>query len=467
MNTHIKSILSALAFSILFYSKSFGLNLFLISILIVSLLMTLKKEHYTSWKFPTIYLLSALLVFITPTNYTIFVHAMAFLLFIGKSIAPNSPIYLSWSIGVMNMIVASAINYNERTKGTETTKKEISNTTINYIKGIIAAILLLFAFSLLYKNANPVFNEVLTQISFDFISVPWLFFTFIGYVLFQHILRPYNPKDLIEQDEKIGNNLEKPKQSFSLKTLKKVKEEHTLGSIIFIALNVLLVFFLTTDVIYLLQENSSIKVSYSSSVHQGVYALMFSIICAIILILYFFRGNLNFYKKNKQLKTLTFLWIGLNVILALFTCIKNYQYVEALGLTYKRIGVFVYILLTLIGLITTYIKVNQLKNFYFLLRTNITILFSCLFISALIPWDKAITEYNLTQIYNPDITYLIQLGVTNSKQLHTYSSQNKGKIKEKDFERINAKYSSFLKKESERTWQEYTLYQLTDNNNKQ
>lgn len=466
MNTHIKSILSAFAFSFLFYSKSLGLNLFLISILVVSLLMTLKKEYYTSWKFPIIYLISALLVFINPTNYTIFVHLMAFFLFIGKSIAPNSPIYLSWSIGVMNMIVASAINYNERIKSTETSKKEISNTTINYIKGIIAAIVLLITFSLLYKNANPVFNEMLTQISFDFISVPWLFFTFIGYIIFQHILRPYNPKDLIEQDEKIGNTLKKPSSSFSLNALKKIKEEHTLGSIIFIALNLLLIFFLATDVIYLLQENSSLKVSYSSSVHQGVYALMFSIICAIILILYFFRGNLNFYKKNKQLKILTFLWIALNVILALFTCMKNYQYVEALGLTYKRIGVFVYILLTLIGLITTYIKVNQIKNFYFLLRTNIAILFSCLFISALIPWDKTITEYNLSQLQHPDINYLIQLGTTNSKQLHTYSLHNKGEIKERDLERINTKHTSFIKKESERTWQEYTLHQLTDNSNK-
>ncbi|WP_291864792.1 DUF4173 domain-containing protein [Maribacter sp.] len=466
MNTPIKSILSALAFSFLFYSKSLGLNLFLISILVVSLLMTLKKEHYTSWKFPVIYLISALLVFINPTNYTIFVHLMAFLLFIGKSIAPNSPIYLSWSIGVMNMIVASAINYNERTKSPEISKKLISNTSINYIKGVIAAIFLLFTFSLLYKNANPVFNELLNQISFNFIRIPWLFFTLIGYVLFQHILRPYNPKDLIEQDKKIGNSLEKPTQSFLLKTLKQIKEEHTLGSIIFIALNILLVFFLATDIIYLLQENSSTNASYSSSVHQGIYALMFSIICAIILILYFFRGNLNFYKKNKQLKALTFLWIGLNITLALFTCIKNYQYVEALGLTYKRIGVFVYIGLTLIGLITTYIKVNQLKNFYFLLRTNIAILFYCLFISALVPWDNAITEYNLTQLQHPDINYLIKLGKTNSTQLHNYSLSNKVEIKERELERINSKYASFTKTESERTWQEYTLYQLTDNGNK-
>ncbi len=461
MNIHIKSVLAALAFSFLFYSNSLGLNLFIIAIIVSILLKTTNKKEAGTWAYYIAYICSALFVFVNPTGYTIFVHIMTFLVFIGKSISTKSSLYLSWLFGIINMLTASVINFNEKEKQ-PTKKRSISPKTLNTIKGVSIAFGFLFLFTLLYKNANPVFSNLVTQINLDFISVPWLFFTFLGYVLFLHILQPYSPKELIALDDSQTNNLIKSEVPLSEKILKKVSEEHNLGSIIFGALNMLLIFFLITDVIYLFNDNTISNAQYSQSVHQGVYALMFSIVCAIALILYFFRGDLNFYKGNKRIKSFTFIWIGLNVILVFFTCFKNYQYVETLGLTYKRIGVFVYLLLTLIGLTTAYIKIIRIKNFIYLVRTNTALLFACIFISASIPWDKMITLYNLNTIKNPDIQYLINLGNGNSKQLYNYARENN--ITSSYKEQITTKYSEFIKKHSNRNWQEYTLYQFTDNN---
>lgn len=149
--------------------------------------------------------------------------------------------------------------------------------------------------------------------------------------------------------------------------------------------------------------------------------------------------------------------------MVVFTCFKNYAYVEALGLTYKRIGVFVYLLLTLTGLVTAYIKVSQVKNFIYLVRTNIATVFAFLILSAAIPWDKTITWFNLYTLESPDIHYLIRLGENNSEQLYNYAKANGNQVEIGVKDSIDEKYTEFLERQSEKTWQEYTLYQIVKN----
>lgn len=460
MNIHIKSIVSALAFSLLFYSKSFGLNLFLISIVVVALVSTIGKNRFISWRYSFVYVTTAIFVFLNPTGFTIFVHFMAFMVFVGKSISQKSSVYLSWFVGCINMTAASVANYVQNQDKPE--KKEsgkISPKLGNRLKGGIVATALLFLFGMLYKNANPVFGNLIAQIDLDFISIPWLFFTFLGYLIFLHLLRPFNAQELVDFDLAQKNELEKPAELTLIGEKKQLESEHTLGSMVFLALNLLLLLFLVTDVIYLLDQTTISNAEYSQAVHQGVYALMFSVVCAIVLILYFFRGNLNFFRGNHRIKIFTYVWIALNVILVVFTAYKNYTYVEALGLTYKRIGVFVYLALTLTGLITAYIKVTEVKNFIYLLRTNMATIFAFLFLSASIPWDRAITGYNLNTIEKPDINYLIGLGESNSEQLYSYAKKNR--LETNTADSINDKYKAFVEKQSQKTWQEYTLYQIT------
>jgi len=463
MNIHIKSVLSALAFSLLFYSKSFGLNLFLISIVVVVLLSTIRKERSISWGCALTYIATAIFVFLNPSGFSIFVHFMAFMVFVGKSISQKTSVYISWFIGCINMLIASLANHiqNQEKESEKKEQKDISPKLFNRLKGALVAIPILIIFGMLYRNANPVFENLIEQIDFDFISVPWLFFTLLGFVIFLNLLRPYAAKELVDFDLAQENELEKPTELVLIGEKKKLEGEHTLGSIVFLALNLLLLFFLSTDVVYLYQKTDLTNSEFSQSVHQGVYALMFSIVCAIVLILYFFRGNLNFFDRNKRIKLLAYLWIGLNVILVAFTCFKNYTYVEALGLTYKRIGVFVYLLLTLTGLVTAYIKVAQVKNFIYLLRTNIATVFTFLMISGAVPWDKTITHFNLKTLENPDLNYLIDLGESNSEQLFNYTQANKDKMEIDTIESISDKYTGFLDQQSKKTWQEYTSYQLT------
>lgn len=465
MNVHLKSLLASFAFSFLLYSKSFGLNVFLIAILVLVLVSTAKKDQAVSWRYAATYIATAAFVFLNPTGFTIFVHFMAFMVFMGKSISRKNALYIAWLIGVINMLIASPAYYTDQDRANKE-KRGISQKLLNRIKGGFAASLLLLIFGLLYRDANPVFSGLMEQIDLSFISVPWMFFTLLGYVIFLHILRPFNAKELANFDLEQGNYLEKPTEIELIAAKKKLESEHTLGSMVFIALNLLLVFFLSTDVVYLLQENEITNAGYSASVHQGVYALMFSIVCAIILILYFFRGKLNFFNGNKRIKILTYIWIALNVALVALTCFKNLAYVEALGLTYKRIGVFVYLLLTLTGLVTAYIKVAGLKNFVYLVRANTATIFAFLVISALIPWNQAITGYNLKHMEHPDLDYLIDLDHNNSEQLYHFAQEEPQKVPWNAKRSIHEKYSIFRDTQAEKTWQEYSFYNLVQSTSK-
>ncbi|WP_435654244.1 DUF4153 domain-containing protein [Cellulophaga baltica] len=457
MNIHIKSILAALMFSLLLYSKTMGINLVILSLVTITFVLLEHKGQKETIKYALAYLFTSLMVFLDPTNFKIFIHVLAFLIYIGKTIAPKNSLYLSWFIGLTNMVLASIHQLNSSLKKEEPKSTTISSKTKTILKALSIAIGLIILFSLLYQKSNPVFRSLISAINFDFLSFPWLLFTVFGYFIFLHILRPYYPETLITLDTEQSNILKRSTPNFSLEQSKKLAEEYTLGSIIFIALNSLLFIFLITDFIYLIDANTSTNSEYSKSVHQGVYALLLSIICAIAIILYFFRGDLNFYTKSQNIKILCYSWIVMNLLLVLFTWYKNYMYVATLGLTYKRIGVFVYLLCILAGLCTTYLKVSKTKSFIYLIRSNLAVIFAVLFVSATIPWDKSITYYNLKNIDNVDIQYLIDLGDTNSIQLKKYSEEKK----ETAFEAsITTKYSRFIQQEKEKSWQEYSIYSL-------
>ena len=126
----------------------------------------------------------------------------------------------------------------------------------------------------------------------------WILFSILGYFLFSNIINPVEVEHATKLDLKTGNSLFKGKD-FSEENLKKEKQ---LGTTLMLLLNVLIVFYLVTDIIAISTSAASNAETLSNQVHNGINALIASIVIAIVIILYFFRGNLNFYKDNKTLK---------------------------------------------------------------------------------------------------------------------------------------------------------------------
>jgi hypothetical protein len=131
-------------------------------------------------------------------------------------------------------------------------------------------------------------------------------------------------------------------------------------------------------------------------VHEGTYVLIFSIMLAAGIMLWFFRRNLNFYKPGLPLlRWGATLWVLQNAVLAVSVGLRNYYYIEATELAYKRIGVYGFLLLTLFGLGTVLLKVWQRRSAFSLVRLNSWAAYALMLGLAAGNWEIWIARYNL------------------------------------------------------------------------
>lgn len=451
-------LIASLLFSLLFYGQSIGLNLTLFSFLTLIVLSVVKTKDIMFRKNISLaiaYFLSAFLVFINHSMLSILVNCFLFILLVGSISEKNTSLYISFFNGFYSVIAGyfHRVIDNKSTSPNEKWFHKIDKWHLLKLLGI--SIITLTIFILFYKQGNPLFSKLIEQIDFSFIDFQWILFTVLGFYLIYNILEPVKIDPLTNYDLKTINNLiEKTDISFS-----NLKKETQLGTLLLSLLNLLLIFYIITDVIYQFSIEDFRASTLSSQVHNGINTLIGSILMAILIILYFFRGSLNFYTRNKTLKNLAYLWIGLNSILIILISIKNNQYIDIFGLTYKRIGVYIYLILTLAGLTTTFLKVSKHKNLWFLLRVNTNVAFAILVVSSFINWDYNITSHNLKHAKKIDIQYLINLSDNNAIILKEYSDNNQ--LNDNLSQQINKKYHDYKTELYSRNWQESSYENLT------
>ncbi len=137
-----------------------------------------------------------------------------------------------------------------------------------------------------------------------------------------------------------------------------LKNENTTGIISLVLLNVLLLGVNIVDVNFLwLNFQYKVGEPVYRMVHNGTELLIASIVLAMAILLCFFKGNLNFYKRNKWLKYGAYAWIVQNAMLVCSVfLLRDYYYILKHGLAYKRIGVLFFLLMVLVGLLTVFLK---------------------------------------------------------------------------------------------------------------
>jgi uncharacterized membrane protein len=166
------------------------------------------------------------------------------------------------------------------------------------------------------------------------------------------------------------------------------------------------------------------KSNLSSDTHERVTAVIFSIIMAVGVILFYFKGGFNFDEKAKNLKKLAKIWILLNAILILSTIIKNSEYVSFFGLTYKRLGVYAFLILAIIGLVISFIKITKQKTNAFLFNQMIWYFYGTILLCSFVNWGNLITNYNISVNKGVEPTFLSGLNFNDEVRRH-YFLQNK------------------------------------------
>ncbi|WP_462220897.1 DUF4153 domain-containing protein, partial [Ferruginibacter sp.] len=267
------------------------------------------------------------------------------------------------------------------------------------LRFLIIPFLIAGIFFLLYSFSNAVFQDVVKDMGLAiehfftkfFRWFSWSRFGFLllgllvtGGLLLKMHSNYFSEKDYLQHNDlwRKKNNLKKWKESASFDILSlfmgrftngvmALRNENTVGILSLVMLNILLLFINAIDIVYVwFGFNYTPNLNLKEYVHEGTGMLIFSIVLAMLVLLFFFRGNLNFYKKNKWLRYGAYGWIFQNAVLVISVLLRDYYYIQHMGLAYKRIGVLVFLSMVLMGLITVFIKIYQRKTSYYLLRVN-------------------------------------------------------------------------------------------------
>lgn len=396
-----------LYFSLLFFKQTIGLNLALYEIACFGVLLYFKQLDFKN-KLLLFSLvsqgISLIYIIFNNSSISIVVHTLFCILSIGIIAFPSvkSTFYASL-IAVYSILCTP---YNLLLRVLNVVKH--SNTGIarfGRFKYYFIPVIIVLLFIVLYRNANANFNQLLIPIDqffskfipniFEYINVEYVVVLVLGIVISAFLFIQAVLKDIKTYEDSSSEYIIRKKSIFKTEfSSTALSKELKAGLFLLMLLNLLLLLVNCLD-IYWVWFNFKWDGEYLKQfVHEGTYLLLISIILSAIIVMYFFRNNQNFFKKSKLLKQLSYIWIAQNIILCISVGIRNYWYIDYFNLAYKRIGVYVFLILVIYGLYTIYLKVKRKHSNYFLIRKNSFALLLLLLITSLFNWDVIIAKYN-------------------------------------------------------------------------
>ena len=117
------------------------------------------------------------------------------------------------------------------------------------------------------------------------------------------------------------------------------------------------------------------------------------------------------------------MWIVLNSLLVLSALIKNTEYIYHWGLTYKRLGVYAFLILSVIGLIFTYLKIEHRKTNYYLFNQMIWYFYGTLLLCSFVNWGYLGSIYNIKVQKVSDFDAVYEFDFNDSLLLEYYPDE--------------------------------------------
>lgn len=430
LNRIASALLLAFSFTALFYEKQTGLNFLLLQIaLAASGLIVLQKSERS----PLFYLsLSSSLILgmayvYHPSSYVFLVAVCSMFIFAGATVYPAVKSVLnSLALGLKNIVPAPLELIISGLQVVGERPKLFNSVRKWYI--VIAPLLIIVIFTSIYSASNSLFGQSLERAGIfasefldQFFSIlDWelnLLFL-LGLVIASIFFYGKTSDKFREKQEGLTPNLERVrgirKPFFMRLNSLSLRDEYRSAVFLMIVLNGLLLLLNIMDIkMYWFGfewEGEFLK----PMLHQGTYLLILSILISMAVVLFYFRGNLNFYKKNTRLKTLSHIWLAQNALLALSVLVRTYHYIANFNLADKRIGVIFFVALCLISLYFIYRKISERRSTHFLVSRMSLAAFVVLVISATPDWDRIIAKYNFAHSETAFVHLDYLAGLSNS-----------------------------------------------------
>lgn len=437
-------LLSAITFTALYYEQSAGVN-FILFTFVLSIISVIKKPQLVrSAAWLTCFsgaLLSSLGVLLYGNLLSVSACIVSLLLLSALNTQPATSLVVAMAHTVYSyMLVVPSIIINMLVKQQNEDEESVKTRKLLLLIFPLAVCMIFF---LLYRSANPLFKIATDKIEWPHLSLSLVMFFFYGCLLCYGFFTHRQMQQLADADNNALNQLsfvsDTDNQTSLVGKFIDFANEKFVASATFILLNILLLGVNATDIFYLLiVQELPAQLTLSEYLHDGTNALTFSIILSAALILLFFRGRLNFV-NNVIVKWSVYIWILQNIFLVITTCNRNLFYISNFGLTHKRIGVFIFLALCVLGLLIILLKVANTKTLWYVGRANAWICFVTLNGLSVINWDAVIAKHNielaLRKSKMPDGYYLSELSYTALPVLQHYQSlQMQNKLPHKIFD---------------------------------
>ena len=303
-----------------------------------------------------------------------------------------------------------------------------------YARLLLLPVVVLVVFHFLFVLANPVYSrlsgealavlgEWLAKLIPD-ISIGHLLFIILGFSITAGLLVVVPMHFLADHESHFGEFVRRQRDrvasfgvrrpDFRTKRFRALdlRKEFLAAAAVFGLVNLLLLVVNAIDVHWLWFGFAPAPgFDLTQFVHEGTYVLIFSILLAMGIVLWFFRRNLNFYAPGLPwLRWGATVWVVQNAVLAGSVGVRNYYYVLHTGLAYKRIGVCFFLLLTLFGLATVLLKIWQRRSAYSLVRLNALAAYAVLLLLAAGNWEIWMARYNLNpRFHTVDAGFLLAM----------------------------------------------------------
>lgn len=396
MKTHHYIFLTTALFVIVFYNQDVGLNLGIIGTVYALLTFIRTPERNRTKTFIFLFVTSILssAAFAWYGDFPSLLAVVSSLLLLGyRSKNRRMKILLLIPVVIVNAFTALCrfFSFDEWLP-----KKNVPGLWQKTLAFFLIPLILVSVFFGIYSAGSDHFAGLFTNVEMDInfwqlICMVVLGF-FIAFNYWNYAVEKliYKSNPILDNDFKVRDRNLKPTYSFL-----DLDAERMSGVISFFTLNILLVFFIITYNYEQFYETAKTPGRLSEETHERVNAVILSIIMAILVIMFYFKSGFNFDPEARLMKILAKSWIVLNAVLIISAMLKNSEYIINYGFTYKRLGVYVFLVLSLLGLITAFIKIQLKKRNAFLFNTMAWYFYAAILICSYINWGGIITAENM------------------------------------------------------------------------
>ena len=431
MKKHQIILACSIIFTLLFYNEELGVNLSIFGVLLTLLISYFFQDKFVGRSHLALVVTSILscLAFAWYGDFVSFLALALSVLFLQfktqdsklKMIQVFPLIFINGIVSLGRIFIFSQW----------LPEKKIHNDFAKkFVAFFVIPILFVGMFFIVYSFGSNHFSSLFTDYTLDIDIVQLLVISALGFYISFSFWNYWVPDVCYDKNALLNNDFTnipaiKNQNTFSFLDL---DFERKSGEITLILLNLMLLVFIVTynyEQFFEVVQTSKL----SAATHERVNSVIFSIVMAVGVILFYFKGGFNFDSKAGNLKKLAKAWIVLNGVLIVSTIIKNSEYVSFFGLTYKRLGVYAFLILASIGLFLAFSKIVKQKTNAYLFNQMIWYFYGTILLCSFVNWGDLITKYNISVNKGLEPAFLCELNFNDESRQEYFAKNNVTGIK--------------------------------------